>query len=83
MCTFWEKLRGLKKVNPHSPRNYIIRPTPPRIFWNILDRIAARTALVWPAARTTQQQIKNPARGGLRIAGPRGLLAETRTRAGP
>ena len=39
--------------------------------------------LVWPAASTTPQQIKNPARGGLRVAGPRGLLAETRTRAGP
>ena len=33
----------------------------------------ARTALVWSAACTARQQIQNPARGGPRAAGPRGL----------
>ena len=46
------------------------RPAPPRGYQPTGARSPARTALVWPAARTAPQQITNTARGGPPRAGP-------------
>ena len=55
-----QKLRGLKKLSPHPPRNYIIRPTP--------------HIVTYPGPQPTPQQLKNPAGGGTKTASRRALI---------
>ncbi len=76
---------------PASQLYHSARPAPPRIFCHILARSPPRSADTSPRRHAAQpaphwcgpqpatpRNKKNPARGGTRATGPRGLRAETR-----
>ena len=74
-------IRPVPHILPYpgpQPAPHILPYPCPQPAPRIPARNPARTGLVWPAARTAPQQINNPACGGPRAAGPRGLHAETR-----